>query len=271
MKFQNSPRRPMSRALISAAVLLFLLAVVGPSDLQVFAKGRGAAGNNKSGAGREAPRRRPGARRRAPARRAVQTTLALTARAVPTKSVQQLIDETVHQEAALYGIDPDLIFALMDQESGRRPGAVSHKGARGVMQLMPGTAKRWGVRDPHDPVQCIRGGTRYLVWLIDRFKGNVRLGLAGYNAGEGAVDKYNWRIPPYRETQDYVRKIEQRYLARKAGKGSKVRTTVVSPTAAVAVAQTPSPTTENKSTYTYRFRVSTTNEGNAVLSPYASR
>jgi hypothetical protein len=101
---------------------------------------------------------------------------------------------------------------MMQQESGFKTTAVSPKGARGLMQLMPATAARYGVRNPHDPVQAIRAGTMYLVWLLDRFGGNVRLGLAGYNAGEGAVDKYHGRIPPYQETQEYVKRIEQNYL-----------------------------------------------------------
>ena len=118
-------------------------------------------------------------------------------------------DEIVNRNAARTGLDADLIKAVIHQESGGNPRAVSPKGARGPMQLMPGTAKRFNVTDPHDPEQAIRGGTDYLKFLNDRFKGNRDLVLAGYNAGEGAVDKFKG-IPPYRETQNYVKSINAR-------------------------------------------------------------
>ena len=141
------------------------------------------------------------------------------------------LGDAIYAEAARYNIDADLLFALVEQESGGRLGAVSPKNARGPMQLMPGTAARFGVRDPHDPKQAVRGGVAYLVFLLDRFGGNVSLALAGYNAGEGAVDAYstgkrivvggkvindrarktNTGIPPYRETEEYVRKIAALY------------------------------------------------------------
>jgi soluble lytic murein transglycosylase-like protein len=99
----------------------------------------------------------------------------------------------------------------MHQESSFKSRAISPKGARGLMQLMPGTAARFGVRNIFDPQQNIEAGTRYLRFLLDRFEGDLKLALAGYNAGEGAVDKYGWRIPPYAETQEYVRRISRRY------------------------------------------------------------
>ena len=109
------------------------------------------------------------------------------------------------------GVDPLLLYSVMHQESSFKSHAVSPKGARGLMQLMPGTAIRYGVTNIFDPKQNIEGGARYLRFLLDRFEGDVNLALAGYNAGEGAVEKYGWRIPPYSETQEYVRRISRRY------------------------------------------------------------
>jgi len=109
------------------------------------------------------------------------------------------------------GIDPLLLYSIMHQESSFKSHAISPKGARGLMQLMPGTAMRYGVTNIFDARQNIEGGARYVRFLLDRFDGDVNLTLAGYNAGEGAVEKYGWRIPPYSETQEYVRRISRRY------------------------------------------------------------
>ena len=121
------------------------------------------------------------------------------------------IDELVTRAATKYSLDPNLIFAVMRQESGFNPRAVSPKGARGLMQLMPATAQRLGVRDIYDPAQNIDGGARYLRFLLDTFNGDVELALAGYNAGEGAVARYGNRVPPYRETINYVQRISAHY------------------------------------------------------------
>ena len=117
-----------------------------------------------------------------------------------------LIDAGTHN-----GVDPLLLYSVMHQESSFKSRAISPKGARGLMQLMPGTAMRYGVTNIFDPRQNIEGGARYLRFLLDHFDGDVNLALAGYNAGEGAVEKYGWRIPPYSETQEYVRRISRRY------------------------------------------------------------
>jgi soluble lytic murein transglycosylase-like protein len=128
------------------------------------------------------------------------------------------IDNLIRLNGQRYGVDPYLIYCVIRQESGFRAGATSHAGAMGLMQLMPGTAARYGVTNPYDPAQSIMGGTRYLADLLRLFRGRVDLALAGYNAGEGAVMKYGNRVPPYRETQNYVRTIGTRY-AQSGGNG----------------------------------------------------
>jgi soluble lytic murein transglycosylase-like protein len=121
------------------------------------------------------------------------------------------VDGFIVDSGTRHGVDPVLLYAVMHQESTFKPRAVSVKGARGLMQLMPGTAARYGVTNIFDPRQNIEGGTRYMKFLLDLFDGDVTLALAGYNAGEGAVMKYGYRVPPYSETQEYVRRIGQRY------------------------------------------------------------
>jgi len=121
------------------------------------------------------------------------------------------IDGLIRLHGSQHGVDPYLIFCLMSQESGFSSRATSYKGAMGLMQLMPGTAARYGVTNPYDVGQNISAGTRYLRDLLKMFNGRVDLALAGYNAGEGAVMKYGNRIPPYNETQNYVRLIIARY------------------------------------------------------------
>ena len=122
--------------------------------------------------------------------------------------------------ARRYGLSPALIHAVVRAESAYNPTAVSRAGAQGLMQLMPGTAARYGVTDSFNPVENIRGGTAYLRDLMDMFDWDLELALAGYNAGEGAVIKHGRKIPPYAETQAYVRKVRQFLWAEKdAGSG----------------------------------------------------
>lgn len=121
------------------------------------------------------------------------------------------LDGLIRQNGNKYGVDPYLIFLVMEQESHFNTHVVSPKGARGLMQLMPGTAARFGVRRPHDAAQNISGGTRYLRELLNRFNNRVDLVLASYNAGEGAVAKFGNKVPPYKETRNYVKKISYRY------------------------------------------------------------
>jgi len=121
------------------------------------------------------------------------------------------VDGYLIQSGTRNGVDPLLLYSVVHQESSFKSRAISPKGARGLMQLMPGTAARFGVTNTFDPKQNIEGGARYLHFLLDHFDGDLNLALAGYNAGEGAVEKYGWRIPPYSETQEYVRRISHRY------------------------------------------------------------
>ncbi|HEX2268364.1 MAG TPA: lytic transglycosylase domain-containing protein [Pyrinomonadaceae bacterium] len=121
------------------------------------------------------------------------------------------VDAFIVESSKRNSVDPLLIYSIMHQESSFKPRAMSHKGARGLMQLMPATAARFGVTNIWDPKQNIEGGTRYMRFLLDMFAGDVKLALAGYNAGEGAVLKYGYQVPPYNETQEYVRRIGRRY------------------------------------------------------------
>lgn len=110
-----------------------------------------------------------------------------------------------------YGVDEKLVQAVIRQESGFNPKAVSHCGAQGLMQLMPATAKGLGVKDSMNPVQNVEGGVKHLKGLMARYNGNLILALAAYNAGGGNVDKYGG-VPPFKETQNYVKSILANYL-----------------------------------------------------------
>jgi len=128
---------------------------------------------------------------------------------IPTSGNKEL-DQIIFDTAQREGLDPRFVHAVIWQESKYVVDAHSHAGAQGLMQLMPATAERFGCENRNDPKDNIEAGTKYLHWLLKRFDGNVELALAGYNAGEGSVDKYNG-IPPYNETRNYVKIISQRY------------------------------------------------------------
>ncbi|TPG75757.1 lytic transglycosylase domain-containing protein [Pseudomonas arsenicoxydans] len=113
----------------------------------------------------------------------------------------------IEAASGLYGVDSALVRAVIHAESAFRPNAISEAGAQGLMQLMPATAERFAVDNPFDARQNIRGGVRYLAWLLKRFNGNQMLALAGYNAGEASVVEYNG-VPPYAETQSYVTLVQ---------------------------------------------------------------
>jgi hypothetical protein len=134
---------------------------------------------------------------------------------LPAKVTQlplfQQFGDFICQAAERYKVPVCLIVAVMNQESSGKKSAVSYKGARGLMQLMPATARSLGVKDIFDPEQNINGGTKYLRALMDRFDNNMELVLAGYNAGENAVARFGNKVPPYRETENYVAKIMRHY------------------------------------------------------------
>ena len=123
---------------------------------------------------------------------------------------QKVVANIITKIAAWHGVDPNFALSIAKVESGLNPGALSPKSAMGVMQLIPETAARFNVRDAFNASQNIKGGVRYLRWLLDRYQGNVALVAASYNAGEGKVDRYKG-IPPYPETQQYVKRVQRLY------------------------------------------------------------
>ena len=127
-------------------------------------------------------------------------------------------NDAIAEAAELYNLDPNLIRAIIRAESAFNPFAVSRAGAQGLMQLMPAVAEELNVLDPFDPRQNIFGGARYLRWLLDRNDGNLDLAVASYNAGPGAVARYNG-IPPYRETRNYVKKVNSFLKSSKTAQG----------------------------------------------------
>jgi soluble lytic murein transglycosylase-like protein len=135
----------------------------------------------------------------------------------PDAALNPLIEETAKNA----GLDPRLVRSVVQVESGYNVRALSNKGAMGLMQLMPETARQYKVENPYDALQNLRAGTGYLRRLIDQFEGRLEHALAGYNAGPGAVDKYRG-IPPYRETKDYVRRVLGLYNGRDVTLGNRV-------------------------------------------------
>ena len=127
----------------------------------------------------------------------------------PTSSNSALYDDLFLEHARLNSIPVDLVRAVVQVESGFNPFARSPKGAMGLMQLMPATARQFGVNNPYNPAENVRAGVAYFRQLLDRYENNERLALAAYNAGPGAVDRYGQSVPPYRETQDYVARIKR--------------------------------------------------------------
>jgi soluble lytic murein transglycosylase-like protein len=138
----------------------------------------------------------------------IRTTVTTSGKPFSARSA--LYDAAIEEHAAAHRVRPELVRAVIQVESAFNPRARSHKGAMGLMQLMPDTAADLGVTNAYDPEQNIRGGVAYLRQLLDKFGGNEELALAAYNAGPGAVTKYGDAIPPYRETRQYVDKVRAR-------------------------------------------------------------
>jgi hypothetical protein len=137
----------------------------------------------------------------------------------PTIGSDERIDRIVRAAAERHKVDPALVNAVISAESGWNSLAISRKGAVGLMQLIPGTAQRYGVGNPFDPAQNVEGGTTYLRWLLDRYKGDLTKSLAAYNAGERAVDQ-NRGVPAYPETKRYVQRVTDAYFRPGSGRTS---------------------------------------------------
>ena len=156
------------------------------------------------------PKRRSRSTINTPASRASHS---LTATSHPSDRMEKIINDA----AVRHQVDPALVKAVINTESGWNPTAISRKGAMGLMQLIPGTAERFGVGNPFDPAQNIEGGTSYLKSLLDRYNGDLSKSLAAYNAGEGAVDR-SGGVPWFPETRQYVRKVTDAYFRPDSGR-----------------------------------------------------
>ncbi|MGX1264936.1 soluble lytic murein transglycosylase-like protein [Rossellomorea marisflavi] len=143
---------------------------------------------------------------------ALSPTLPFSQKRDASKGSETGIDSIISRAAERYGIPAKLIHSVVKQESGYDPAATSHAGAAGLMQLMPGTARGLGVTDVFDPEQNVFAGSKYLKQMLVKYDGDMKLALAAYNAGPGNVDKYSG-VPPFQETQNYVRKIMDSYYA----------------------------------------------------------
>jgi hypothetical protein len=149
----------------------------------------------------------------------VQRSRRLAGRLVPVPSAD--LEPLIQRQSSNQNLDPKLVKAVIQVESGYNHKALSNKGAMGLMQLMPDTASLFNVRNAFDPEENLRAGTRYLRQLLDRFAGRVELALAGYNAGPGAVEKHKG-VPPYAETRDYVKQVMMLYRGDGGDAGARI-------------------------------------------------
>ena len=195
--------RPRLAARIAAVILLaaLALAVPSPAAAQIYSW-RDANGNLVLS------NRKPAGPAELKSYAVPQTATVRATRAAPTTR-RRMYDDLIVEHARLNGVRTDLVRAVVQVESGFNAAARSPKGAMGLMQLMPATAREHGVTHPFDPAENIRAGVAYLRLLLDRYQNNETLALAAYNAGPGAVDKHGESVPPYRETRDYVARINQ--------------------------------------------------------------
>ena len=192
----------VARLLLAGIVSLSLVGAASPADAQIYSWW------DESGTLVLSDKPRPDggpATVSSPVRRTSQVRAADAS----TGQMNRTYDDLIVAHARRHDIRPDLVRAVVQVESAFNPSAVSPKGAQGLMQLMPGTARDLGVVNPFDPEQNVRGGVAYLRQLLDRYNNDEQLALAAYNAGPGTVDRYGQEVPPYRETQKYVTKVSQ--------------------------------------------------------------
>ena len=189
------------KMLIRISIAVILVGLAAPAHAQIYSW-RDAKGNMVLS------NRRPGASTKL-ASYVVPKAEGLRATRPVAAERARAYDDLIIEHSRSNGVRTDLVRAVMQVESGFNPAARSPKGAMGLMQLMPATAKQYGVTNAFDPAQNIRAGVAYLRELLDRYQNSEELALAAYNAGPGAVDKHGQNVPPYRETQNYVSQINK--------------------------------------------------------------
>jgi hypothetical protein len=205
-----------SRPLLTVLLLVILLPVSAGAAMYAYVDARGICHyTNVPGDGRYKLSERPSRRVGSPEDQLIGTILRRSSSRFSLEAPTNL-NGYINVAASNHQVDPMLIKAVIKAESNFDPNAVSSKGAQGLMQLMPGTAKDLRVMNPFDPLQNINGGTKYLRYLLDNYKGNVELSLAAYNAGPGNVTPYGI-IPSIPETQAYVAKVLQNYRSYRSG------------------------------------------------------
>jgi soluble lytic murein transglycosylase-like protein len=193
---------------ILAAGYFLLLPIPGQAQLASYIDAHG----NRIYINGDSPKRQSRSTIKTPAPRAAASQ-PLTAPSYPSARIERIVDDA----AARHQVDPALVKAVINTESGWNPTAISRKGAMGLMQLIPGTAERFGVGNPFDPAQNIEAGTSYLKSLLERYNGDLSKSLAAYNAGEGAVDR-SGGVPWFPETRQYVRKVTDAYFRPDSGR-----------------------------------------------------